>query len=186
MATFRERDGKFHVLIRKKGQSIGKAFSDKETTELYAKYKEDLIDEMEAFDVQRSKMITLESAIDLKIEQMKNDERDDKTISDIAILKKEFHDYLDLPINELKYDMLKQRANEMLVAVVLRGGSLKTHSGRKCIQSPVTVRKKFASLSSVISHLNKLGIDCENNAFRLLGFLNKIITDSKTEQEYEE
>jgi len=52
MASIRKREsGSYSAEIRKKGKSLCASFSNRETAELWAVYKEDLIDQIKNFEV---------------------------------------------------------------------------------------------------------------------------------------
>lgn len=182
MASFRTRtsgSARTTVDIRKKNYKISKTFSDEETAHLFAKYKEDVISDMEAFEAPESEVITLDSAIEWKISKMQEDGRDPKSIADVKNVRKDFYDWIDLPLSSLTYEKLLEKANEMLKSPVRRGGNPNNNTGKLGIQSPVTVKKKFANLSCIISEMNKGGLNIENHAFRLLGFLQQTINSGK-------
>src|ERR1700679_1545188 len=71
MACIQERpnengDVSYRVSIRKKGHIISKSFYTKEDAEIYAFYKERLIDLMENFEVPIEKRLTLQSIMNIR------------------------------------------------------------------------------------------------------------------------
>lgn len=181
MATFKN-DGRknFSVSIRRKGHNITKTFSDKETAELYAKYKEALIDEMENFDVPKKDLITLDSAIECRLEELLNAKADRRTVLDVKGLRGFFPEFMNLTLSELTYEMLKNKIEKMMVEPIRRGGD-RDKTGKLILQSPVTIRRKVAMLSSIYSLMIKKGVDCENIPLRILSFLHEIIKKKKKE-----
>jgi hypothetical protein len=180
MATFTKIKNGWLVSVSNEHFRFETEFKDKKTAELYAFYREDLFDKMKKFDAPLKDVVSLIGAIDFKIIAMKDNQRDKKTIEDIIGLTKCFPEWLELPLSELTYEMMLKKADEMFKEKVRRGGSQKTEgSGKIVIQSPVTVRKKFACLSSVISHMISQGVQCENNAYKILGYLQSVINESK-------
>ena len=83
MASITFRDGKYRVSIRKKDQDVSKTFSNKEDAELYSKLKEDLIDQIENFNPSPEELLTLDSAIDMKVEDAEKNWLDFRTISSL-------------------------------------------------------------------------------------------------------
>jgi DNA repair protein RadC len=145
MASIEQRGSRFRVTIRKKGITINKTFSSAESAELFAKYKEDLIDEIEAFDPPLKDMITLHQAIDLKLDIMRKELRDARSISDIEYIKNWFSEFLDKSVSELSYEVLMAKALEMLNGTVFRGGNIMNGKGhdREKIQSSKHCIKQF-------------------------------------------
>ncbi len=180
MATITRIGNIYKVEVSNEHFTFETEFKNRKTAEIYASYREDLLDKMKKFDAPLKDVISLIGAIDYKISEMRENNRDKKTIEDVKGLLKCFPDWMDLPLSELSYDMMLERADEMFKETVRRGGSQKTDgSGKIVIQSPVTVRKKFACLSSVISHMISQGVQCENNAYKILGYLQSVINEKK-------
>lgn len=176
MATIRVKRGKYQVEIKRNGVLIYKTFSNKESAELYKRYREELEEEMNNFDVPKEKLITLDAAIDYKIHLLKEKNSDPKTISDTENLKNYFSEFLNLQVCELTKDMLQEKIDKMLHQMVRRGGTEKVKdSGRMSIQSPATVKRKMSYLSAVYSSLTTLGITVHNPAYPLLAYLTQIM-----------
>src|SRR5689334_16029134 len=100
MAIIEKRDGKYRVSIRKKGVHISKTFNIEEDAKLFAAWKEDIIDSMSAFSPEIKEIITLDNAIDLKINQLKKQKKDRRSILAVQILKRCFSEFLNTPIHE--------------------------------------------------------------------------------------
>ncbi len=86
-------NGSFRVLIRKRGKEISRNFNDLSTAELWSKYKEDLIDQMHAFDVPAKDLITIADLIEMKNKDLLS--KGAKDIGDVINLKKSFSEFLD-------------------------------------------------------------------------------------------
>lgn len=174
MASIRKNDsGNFRADIRKKGsKNVSASFSNKETAELWAAYKEDLIDQIKKFEVPLEDMINLETAIDMKVENMVNENFDKKSIGDVEILKNTFSEFLDRSLVSISYDELFKKMGTMLNTIVKKGGH--GEKGDKRVQSPLTVLKKFGCLSSVYSMLISNGMNLENHALKIMAILRKM------------
>jgi len=122
MASISERDGSFRVQIRKKGVELTQTFSKIEDAELWAKWKEDIIDQMEAFKPPMEEMVTFEDAIDLKIKKLQEEKRDHRTIGAVVVLKSVFQEMLELSMLEITFDMLLCKAKELLKSEIRIGG----------------------------------------------------------------
>jgi len=85
MAAITKIKDSFRVQIRKKNIEISKTFNKEEDAILWAKYKENLIDCIEVFDVPLKEMVTLREAIELKINALSSAKKS-KDIQDIKIL----------------------------------------------------------------------------------------------------
>jgi hypothetical protein len=181
MASIEERNGRYRVSIRKKGIEISQTFSNLETAKLYERYKEDIIDEMHAFDVKDKDLITIEEAIRLNIERVEKECSDSKNISDNNLWEENLRDILEQPISCLTYEFLMNKANEMLSSIIKRGGSRKIeNSGRLVQSSPATVLRKFRVLSTVFSNLIKNGVEIENHALKVCAYLRTKMKDKST------
>lgn len=180
MASIEERNGRYRVCIRKKGVEISQSFSNLDTAKLYERYKEDLIDEMHAFNVQDKDLITIHEAIKMNLERVEKECNDSKNISDNNLWKENLRDFLEQPISYLTYEFLLNKANEMLSSIVKRGGSKNIeNSGKKVQSSPATVLRKFRVLSTVFSNLIKNGIQIENNALKVCAYLRTKMEENK-------
>ncbi len=164
MGSIKVINKRYHARIRKKGKTLYQAFDDRETAELWMKFKENLIDEMDAFDFQAEKTITLKEAIDLKSLEFTKNNVDKKSFSDLAIILKEFSEWSNTPLNEITEDMLMDKLNLMKDRCVFRGGKQDGKSGVKVIQSSATLLRKFRMVAAIYSHLIQNGAKISNPA----------------------
>lgn len=175
MASIREREGKYQVVIRKKNCELSATFADEETAKLWAYYKEKMIDEIEAFEVPLKELFTLNDFIHLKIEMLKKEDKYPKTIGDINYLKKEFSEFLDFPMGNITYELLREKAHAMLGSIVRKGGDHKNNSGGiQNQQSPATVVRKMRYLGSVFSLAQEHNLKIDNPANRLCNELKRM------------
>jgi hypothetical protein len=163
MATIKERKGRFSCSIRKRNGELNATFSSKETAELWARYKEDLIDEISSFNPEIEEMFTLGEAISFKEQETKDRNLDKKTQNDIYNLYREFEDVLHVPLKHIDLDYYIKKAERMLNTIVRKGGArLKPGTGLARQQSPSTVLRKFTYLGGVYSLMQKRGLKIEN------------------------
>ncbi len=163
MATIAKSGQGYKVQIRKKNHQIYATFSEKEIAELWARYHEDLIDNMENFDVPPEELITVEQCCELKIKDLISKNVSRRSLEDIEIVKKEFSELMNCPLNKLTSEMVRKISNQMLNSVVRHGGSLNNiNSGlhRQC--SPATVLRKLRCLSAVIGYMIEKGANIIN------------------------
>ena len=170
MANIQERSGKFRVSIRKKGTELSATFSDLETANLWANYKENLIDEIEAFKVPMGEMITLGDAIELKVEKASQDKLDVRSVQDIKNLARDFYALIDTPINKIYFGSLKLACLSLLERPTRIGGKSE-NSGRQVIPSVQTILSKLRRLASVYSNLKEYDIKTNNTAQEVLEFM---------------
>jgi hypothetical protein len=163
--------GKWNVMIRKKNLKLSATFSDKETAELWAKYKEDLYDEMEHFNVPPTELFKLSDAIDLKARSLKEKDSAAKTILDTLKLKEIFSTVSDKPLSDISLDDYSKICERMLNTIVLRGGS--AEKGKPVQQSIYTVYKKFRYLSIVYSFMIDNGLSLANHPHTILRELER-------------
>lgn len=184
MGTIKERNGRFRVCIRKKGIVVSQTFSNRETAELWERYKEDLINEQAAFDPANDELITVQDAIQMKKQRMQAEGKGVRDINDVAFSENFISEILDKSISYLTYDFLLEKANNMLSSVIKRGGNKKNiNSGRRVISSPSTVLRKFRVLSSIISNLIDKGVKIENHALKICAWLRTKIDEKEVKQD---
>jgi hypothetical protein len=177
MASIRKIQQRYHVQIRKKNISICASFNDRDTAILWSKYKEDLIDQIIQFDVPMNELMTLNDALDLKLKDMIEKRLDTR---DIKIIRNDFQEFLNIPIKNIKYEDYLEKMKKMSKQIVKIGGTLdRQETGIKKIQSPKTIIRKMALLSSTYSLLIGMGIDLENSALRAMQYLRKKIKEEK-------
>jgi len=179
MGKIDERCGKYRAMIRKKGVSQSATFSNRETAELWIKYKEDIIDEMEAFEVVAEDFITLKEAVEIKIEDLRKINSHKKTIEDIANLHRFCHKIYEVPINRIKVEDIKAICEYMLNETVRIGGSSNIDTGIKTQQSPVTVLKKLRALSCVFGFMMEKGAKIANPVSPIINELRASINLEK-------
>lgn len=165
MATIRSVENKFRVQIRKRSYNLSATFSDKETAEIWAKYQEDLIDNMHNFKATPESLITLGQCCDLKIKSLEGKQLHHRTMIDFDLCKNDFKSILDCPLSQINPEIIKEISNKMLSSTVRHGGSAKNEgSGSIRICSPSTVLRKLRVLSSVISYMIEKGANITNPA----------------------
>jgi hypothetical protein len=168
MASIAERNGKYTVDIRKKGIDLFQTFEKKSDAELWAAYKEEMIDLIDAFDPPLNEMITLQDAIELKIRRVEEKNANKKEINDYKMLQKSFEKFCPKYINEIKYtDLLKQFV-ELIKTPVYQGGTGKNDgTGIKKMPAFLTIFRKFSYLSTVFQMLINDGVEIENVAIKI-------------------
>lgn len=165
MGTIRMRKGKYNALIRKKGQSMGATFSDRVTAELWIKYHEDLIDDLENFQVPAENLITIKDCIDFKIESCGDSNISNRSIQEFEYCKEQFSEIMDCPLGKLTPDMVRNVSTKMLQSTVRRGGNKNVEgTGVLSISSPATVLRKLRVLASAISFMIEKGANITNPA----------------------
>ena len=173
MASITFRDGKYRVSIRKKDQDVSKTFSNKEDAELYSKWKEDLIDQIENFNPSPEELLTLDSAIDMKVEDAEKYGLDFRTISSLKGLKIHFSDDLHRSLNEFSYEFLLSKAKIFMQTEVKHGGNI-AKGGNLKMPSVKTVMNRFRYLSTVLGYLNMNGFSFQNHSLAVLNYLNSL------------
>jgi len=172
MGTIRIKDGRYSAAVRIKNKQLYCTFGDKETAELWVKYKEDLLNNMAAFDPSLQELVRLEDAIDLKLKEIDEKDGSARERHEIRLLKNYFRDFLDENIGDITTNMLLQRASEMLHETVKKGGRKDDPTTGIIRQtSPATVRRKFAMLSIIFSYMIKKGINITNPVTNLFAYL---------------
>jgi hypothetical protein len=182
MASIEKRTTKsgeitYRVSIRKKGREIYKTFHDLEAGKLYAYYKENLITNMENFEVPIEKRISLNDILELK--QKTIDESNLREISDFNFNKNKLSELFKNKIFyiDISYDEWLACAKALLDSYVYRGG--KTERGKRKM-SPHTLRKIFAHASSAVNHAKEMGIPLENHPLNVMQtFITPLIKNMK-------
>lgn len=158
------------ILIRRKGIQMSATIRDEETRKLWVAYKEDVIDQMYYFDVPLQEMITLKDAIELKVKELEKSCKDQRTVGDVKRLEVDFKEFLEIPLNKIKYDTLMEKVKNMLKSTVFYGGDGKG-KGDERIQSSTTVLRKIRVLCTVFSNMINQGVNVENPALRVAQYL---------------
>jgi len=184
MATIEKRiskDGKtsYRVNIRKKGIEIMRTFYDKETANLFVYYKENLINNMQNFEVPLQNRITL-----LQIFELKESAMDDKSsLNHIKNAKIKLCDYFKEKIfyNEISLEEWIEAAKFLYTTDVYKGA--KTENSKRKM-SANTLRNIFAYASAAISYAQNKGIEIENNAQKVMNiYILPLIKESKNQSE---
>lgn len=161
----------YKVSIRIKGTCIYKTFYNEEDANLYAKWKENLLNNMENFDVKLNEIITLNQIIDLK---KKTEGLGNKTYADLDVARKYFNNIFgdEKPLSEISYyDWLE--ASKKLLETYVYLGAVKEHNKRK--MSTKTLKRNLACISSAISNAQNLGVNLQNHPLNVIrGFVNKL------------
>lgn len=185
MATIEERNGvngekTYRVLIRKKGTSVSKTFLDKEDAKAYIFYKESILTNLDNFEVDISKMVTLSDIFSLKIKD--DDSKKKRYLCDMKIAKDRLEKILgkDKFLNNLTYEDWLECTHELSKMDVYRG-SVNESSKRK--MSANTLRKTLAYASSCISHANNMGIRLENHPLQVIRSNLSNLMDDENDQD---
>lgn len=166
----------YRVMIRKKGFEIYKTFSNEEDAKLYIFYKERLIDNMNNFDVPLKDRVTLEQLFELKKKACEG--YDKRTLNELDNVFNRVKSFISENkfFHEISYDQWLSIAKSVYEMDVFRGS--KTNIIK---MSPITLRRYFATLSSVISHAVSLGIAVENYPLKVLqAYINPLIKVHKS------
>lgn len=186
MASIEERknnDGSisYRVQIRKKGIDMSKTFKDLETAKLFEWYKENLIDEMEAFEVPKSELFTLQDGYELKIKCMNEAgtysskyfldlKRDYEAIS--AYIPKDTYLY------KITFQDLDNLAKSLVQEILKVGGNQHDKTTGKDIQcSPRTAQRRLMCISSIYSILQQKGVNIKNPCAEYLPYFRKNYVD---------
>lgn len=173
MATIQKINDRYRVQIRKKDIEIYSSFKNEEDAKLWAEYKEELIDNISAFDPPLKEMITLKDAIELKIEKGKETMKD---INDFKNLLEYFDKFCYRSLNSITYDELMKYYDEKLKIPIRKGGSKNNeNTGIKKLPSPSTVFRKFQYLSSVYQDVINYGVEIENIPLKICQFMRKAL-----------
>jgi hypothetical protein len=74
-------------------------------------------------------------------------------------------------LSEITYEILLQKANDLLGSITVRGGQRKNDSGHKRQISPHTVYSKFNAFSTIYSYMNEINIPVENHPLKIKVYL---------------
>jgi hypothetical protein len=182
MATIQERKQKdgivsFKLQIRRKNVEIHKTFHTKEDAEIYAFYKERLIDNIENFDIPIEERITLKQIFEIKLKDSQNLAK--RSILDMENAFNLLNKFLDVSrfIHEINYQDWEISAQEMFKTDVYMGA--KTEAGKRKM-SPLTLRRNFACYSSAYSNAIAKGFNIENMPLKIMqNFINPLINELK-------
>lgn len=189
MANIRERSGRYHVEIRRKNfQSMCATFSCEEDALLWARYKEDLLDQINSFEPPKNELITLDAAIDMKLQQLTDEQATKKTIQDIVNLKTILKDHLHKSLHECDESFFREFFASLLNTKVKRGGIRGEKSlGRTNTISPATILSRINRLCSVFSNLIQSGIANYNPVYPVYQHYKKVLANgSSKDKDFEE
>lgn len=177
MASFRQMIHGVNAQIRKKGMQFSKTLPDRETAELWARYQEDLIMEMDAFNPPKSELITLGDAFRMKIEEVSKDSTP-KTIADYKTTMNHMEEHLEKPLSAFTYDFFMDLLKNWEGSKVMRGGC-KDKPNHKNMKppSPHTILRRFAYTASVFQFMVEKGIDVDNNAQKVTTYVRQKIKE---------
>lgn len=157
----------YKVCIRKKGVEIYKTFFTEEDAKLYEFYKENLIQNMDNFDVPISERITLNQIIELKLDDLRKNKISDRYIVDFNYVLNHIKNYMDMNqfVCKISYNDWINVAKNLLESDVYRGA--KTEIGKRKM-SISTLRRIFACISSAYSFAMSKEINIENLPLKVL------------------
>lgn len=165
MGSIREsitKNGKksFHALIRKRGnKTIVKTFRDLETAKLFLWYKEKIIEEMAAFEVPMSQLISLQDGYEIKKATASRENRHAKYCSDLEVDFKSISEWIPAGtlLKEIKFQQLDSMIKGMNKTTVFRGGTpggKGERTGKEVQISPNTMRRRLTALSTIYNTAN--------------------------------
>lgn len=170
MATIEFKNENWRAHIRKKEMDISQTFKNKKDAELWVIYKEDLIDQIEAFDPPLQQMITLQDAIELKIKD--SIDKNIKDIGDFNILFKVFEKFCPKKLNQITYEDLLAHFDEMMNTPIRHGGNRNdANTGHMKLPSIHTTFRKFGYLSTVFQMMRELGVNIDNPVLKVCQFI---------------
>lgn len=174
------KNGKVRVQIKKNNTSHYKSFHNLETAQLFAKYKEELLDDMSAFEVKPTEMLTFIDMIELKIKNLKDVGRSE--INDYEGLKRDFSEFLDRFVIEIKLPEFSQKFQILIDQKITVGGdryNQNENTGRKVIPSPATILRKFRCLAACYSYAISEGYEIENNPQKVISTITNLLKKDK-------
>jgi len=173
MATIRENNGRFSVLVRKRGQSHGATFDTREMAELWGQYKEEIIHNMEMFKPPEKEMILLKDAFDLKIAEMTKENKDKRSIADYHATLNLMSEYQNKEISFFDYNFYQDLMEKWKNLKIFHGGNHKDINRESKLPSIKTLIRRFAILSAIYQFLREKGVDIENHPQKITTFLRQ-------------
>ncbi len=167
MGTIREHIGEngkktYRAQIRKKNKELSKSFPDKETTEIFIKYYEMLLD-IEKFEAKDLDVYTLGSILSMKYAD------ESREMSEISIY---FSEYFLLPMRKIDFKFLMDFSKTMLNSKTKKGGIKGDfNTGIVRDMNPNTVIRKLSYISSAINNAISQGIEIENHTPRVISYV---------------
>lgn len=183
MANIRVNEsGNYTANIRKKSVNITQTFKRKEDAELWVIYKEDLIEQINAFDPPLQEIITLQDAIELKIKDAI--EKGVVELENFKHLPIIFEKFCSLNLNKILYDDLLAYFDELMKIPVRQGGSKNDKSsGSIRLPSIHTTFRKFGYLSTVFQLVKEQGVNIDNPALKVCQFIRPKLKNKKKEND---
>jgi hypothetical protein len=155
----------FRAIALHKDEQIHHTFTTEEDALLFIAYKERLLKNKEAFDVDISKTISFEDLMNLKKATFPSTDR--RTLGDIETsltrLKEMFKD--KIIYSNITYEDWKNAAVELSKISVYRGAK---NGKNKRLISIHTLRKIFAHASSAVTHAQSLGMELINHPLAVI------------------
>jgi len=172
----KNKDEKYHISIKRKGVEIHKSFSKKEDAELYVKWKESLIDNIDNFEVPLAHTIPIESIFEMKLESIADTNK--RTYNDIKNVKQTLFELIDSKkfASDMSFDDWKNLAKQLYDKDVYRGAKSGNNVRKISLE---TLRKFFAYCSASYSYAQAQGIELENHPLRVI---QTFITPLKTKK----
>jgi hypothetical protein len=168
MASITKDKNSYKVRIRRKDLNLFSHFKNKYDALLWAAYKEDLIDQIIAFDPPLKDMVTLQDAIELKIQNA--DYKSKKYLYDYKGLLTYFDKFKEKNLSEISYQDLLSHFDTLLNIPIRRGGN-SDDNGIKKLPEPNTILKKYAYLSTVYQLMIEKGMEIENIPIKIVKFM---------------
>lgn len=153
----------FRVQIRRKGLDISKNFRNIEDANLYADYKERLIDNIKNFEVPLKDRITLNDLLEIKLKDSDNKDLKCHVLVAFNRFNEIFGEHKFY--NKITYKDWEDACKKLSESYVFRGA--KSENGKR-IMSLNTLRRYFAYVSSCVSHAQSLGIELDNIPLKIL------------------
>lgn len=178
MASIRKRiDSKgrtsYHVCVRKKVknkvESLSATFKDEKTAILWGEFKEDLLNEMNNFELDRKETVRMKDLLQWKILECQKEDKKDG-YNDFKALTSFLmdNDLYEKYINEITTDMLINITEKNKNKIVLRGGWKASGKGKQVTISPQTLKSKMTLISVLFNFARLQNIKIENSAFFVL------------------
>ena len=161
------RNGKYRARVCINKEVVTHSFADKNTAQLWVRYKSELLNEIKAFNPPATEILLFFDAIELKMRRAIKDNLADRTITDIKELYTVFAVFKDKYIHEITLEDFTKFANTYLETPTLKGGNRKNGTGKLVMPTAPTLRSKFNRLSGVYSNLQENGIEIENLAQKM-------------------
>lgn len=165
--TRKNSDGtlSYRVKIRKKDVEIYKTFITHEDAELYAFYKERLIDNMKNFDVPSKCRVTLKQIVEMKIQNLSQVNK--KTLEDFTTGLNHISKFLEVNtfVSQITYEDWLNCAKSLINSDVYRGS--KNESAKRKM-APATLKRILCTASSAITYAQSQGIEIENHPILII------------------